>query len=64
MCARMGALRSLGSELLDPSTVTQFEVQVGHRYTVCMYATLTVNISKTKANINKQRTARENLEKK
>ena len=36
VCARSG------SEFLDPSSVTQYEVQVGHRYTVHVCARLGV----------------------
>ena len=38
----MSALARSGSELLDPSTVTQCEVQVGHRYRVHMCARMGV----------------------
>ena len=34
MCSLAWVRPRSGSELLDPSTVTQCEVQVGHRYTV------------------------------
>ena len=53
-----------GFELLYPIVVTQRAVQISHSYTVFIYEILTEhNISRTREDIKKNTTARENFKK-